>query len=155
MCIKLHPQTFHVFVDVSQQSISVTPSQDSTPAIDIEPSDTLKDNAIWSLNLLSRMTPSLYESVLGNTLQKNVQMLLVRPGNNMTAEETTLTAIAGSFTAMLDDILVGFGSTQLALMNPSTTVPVTGALHAVQTWSEQIYICHGGYQFVLTFVARC
>jgi hypothetical protein len=106
-----------------------------------EPLGRLMDDTIWSLNLLSRMTPSLYESVLGNTLHRNVQPLLARPGINatMTTEEATLRAIADSFTAIIDDILVAFGSAQLALSNASAPTAAVASLPALQV-GQDFYI---------------
>jgi hypothetical protein len=77
--------------------------------------------------------------VVGNTLQRNAQTLLARPDLNMTSEEATLHAISDSFTAMLDDILVAFGSAQLALSNASSSTPVAVSLPAVQI-GQGLYI---------------
>jgi hypothetical protein len=128
-------------VNVTEQSIIVASCPNCTEIVDIEPLGRLMDDTIWSLNLLSRMTPSLYESVLGNTLARNVQTLLARPSLNMTmtTEEATLSAIADSFTAMIDDILVAFSSAQLALSNASSPTAVAASMPAVQI-GQDIYI---------------
>jgi hypothetical protein len=137
--VTFKPQNFEVSVNTTEQTIIVTPLSDNATVIDIEPTGTLMDNTMWSLNLLSRMTPSLYESVLGDTLEKNVANLQARPGLNMTPEEATLSAISDSFTAILEDILVAFGSAQLAMANSSIPTPVTGILPAVQI-GQDLYI---------------
>ena len=57
----------------------------------------------------------------------------------MTTEEATLSAITDSFPAMIDDILVAFGSAQLALSNASSPTAAAASMPAVQI-GQDIYI---------------
>jgi hypothetical protein len=136
--VDFKPHLFNISVNTNEKTIIVSPDLNQTAISDIEPTGVLGDVVMWSLNLLSRMTPSLYDSLLGNTLQNNVLNLIARPGLNMTDEEGTLSAISDSFSAILDDILVAFGSAQLALANSSTPTPVIVTLQAVQI-GQNIY----------------
>lgn len=147
--VEFNPQAFAISVNVTSQTIVVTELSNTTEVIDIEPSGSLTNNAMWSLNLLSRMTPSLYESTLGNTLKKNVNTLLARPNLAMTDESATLLAISDSFTAMLDDVLVAFGSSQLGIANSSTSTPVTVILPAVQIGQNNYIFATAGVNFCL------
>jgi hypothetical protein len=146
------PQGFDIFVNMTEQSISVTPSPNITDIVDPEPTGSLMNNAMWSLNLLSRMSPSLYVSVLGNTLQNNVNNVLAAQDANMTEEEiedATLGAISDSFTTILDSILVSFGSAQLALAYSNTTTTVASTLPALQIGQDRYIFATAGINAIL------
>lgn len=144
-------QEFSVSVNMTEQTISVTPLKTSN-ITDPEPTGRLVNNAMWSLNLLSRMTDSLYVSTLGNTLQKNVNNTLNRPDLNLSTEEATLSAISDSFTAMLDDILVAYGSSQIALQNATTSIGVTSILPAVKVGNSYYIFATMGINIFLLLV---
>jgi len=129
---------FNVFVNNTQRSIDVTLIPQSIPNPELEPTDRLTSDVIWSLNLLSRMTPSLYESTLGNTLQQNAATMWARrdvyhsesvPTND---EDLILRSVEDSFTAMIDNILVAFSASQLILAQSSTPEAITAELPALQ-----------------------
>jgi hypothetical protein len=147
--VEFVPRAFEVSANLTSQTIIVDPLLDVNNMTDIEPSGKLANNVMWSLNLLSRMTPSLYESTLGNTLQKNINTLLARPDLAMTNETATLLAISDSFTAMLDDILVAFGSSQLGIANSSTSTPVSVVLPAVQIGQDKYIFAAAGVNLCL------
>jgi beta-xylosidase len=107
------PATFTVSVNVSSSSISVRYA--SVSSTNIEPSGHLVSNAIDSVNLLARMSNTHYVSVLGNTLSLNVLNMQQRYNASMTEEDTTTSAVANSFTAMIDDILVAYGASQIVI----------------------------------------
>ncbi|KAG6356909.1 hypothetical protein INS49_014784 [Diaporthe citri] len=76
----------------------------------------LRSNAIRSINVLSRMSTSLYISVLGEALDHNLQTIkssLLTANHDLTTQ--TLHATADSFTAMLDDVLGIYGGSQIVL----------------------------------------
>lgn len=124
------PTVFHVTVDRMQKSITVEP-QPSVKAEDIDPQGHLRANVIHSINLLSRMSPSLYVSVLGETLSRNVErMQKQRPDLNET--EAVTSAVAESFTAIIDDILVAYGASQIVIAQDTTSTVAHGTMEAIQ-----------------------
>lgn len=128
--VSFTPTAFTVTVDRSQQSISVQ-AQPSTEAKDIEPTGHLQANVVHSINLLSKMSPSLYVSVLGETLSRNVErMQKQKPHLNQT--EAVTSAVAESFTAMMDDILVAYGASQISHAQDVTFSATRGVTEAMQ-----------------------
>ena len=124
------PVAFNVSVDRSQQSITVE-AQNSTEVKDIESTGHLQANAMHSVNLLSRMSPSLYVSVLGETLNRNVERMQKRkPFLDRT--EAVLSAVAESFTAIIDDVLVAYGASQISNARDTTSSAARGVVEAVQ-----------------------
>ena len=124
------PTVFDVTVNRIQRSIAVK-ALPSAEAEDIDPSGHLRANVMHSINLLSRMSPSLYVSVLGETLNRNVErMQKQRPSLNIT--EAVTSAVADSFTAIIDDILVAYGASQI--VNAQDTIPTIahGLMEATQ-----------------------
>ena len=124
------PTAFAIAVNPLQQSI-VVEAQPSVEAEDIEPTGHLRANVMHSINLLSRMSPSLYVSVLGETLSRNVErMQKQRPHLNLT--EAVTSAVAESFTVIIDDILVAYGASQISNAQDATFSAVRGVVEAVQ-----------------------
>ena len=124
------PTVFHVTVDRMQRSITVEPLP-SVEAEDIDPNGHLRANVMHSINLLSRMSPSLYVSVLGETLSRNVErMQKQRPDLNET--EAVTSAVAESFTAIIDDILVAYGASQIVIAKDTTSTAAHGLMEAIQ-----------------------
>jgi hypothetical protein len=137
------PAMFKVSVNASEQVVSVTPEREGEGE-DIEKTGRLTSIVIWSLNLLSRMTPSLYESTLANTLQGNVATMLARhakyPDETMTEEELRLRAIEESFEAMIDDILVSIAASQIIYANSTISVPVTMKVQGLRIGQERYIV---------------
>ena len=127
---------FTVAVNATTQSILVDPQPAASHALtDIEPTGRLIANAMYSVRLLSFMSTSLYVSVLGESLFHNIETLRARHSNDASAADSpsvVYSAIADSFAAVLDDILVAYGAAQLVLSNASTTVQITGIYQAVR-----------------------
>ncbi|KAI4931792.1 hypothetical protein J4E85_004389 [Alternaria conjuncta] len=121
--ITFSPRLFSIDVDGILQTIVVSPVGSSN-AVDPEPTGHLQSNAVYSLNLLSRMSTSLYVSVLGDTLAYNLETL----ANTVRAldETTILRATEESFVAMLDNILGIYGGAQTALANETVPVSIEG-----------------------------
>ena len=124
------PTVFDVTVNRLQRSIAVE-AQPSVEAEDIDPNGHLRANVMHSINLLSRMSPSLYVSVLGETLNRNVErMQKQRPDLNVT--EAVTSAVADSFTAIIDDILVAYGASQIVNAQDTTSTVAHGLVEAIQ-----------------------
>ena len=124
------PTLFNVTVNRSKQTITVSP-QHSTKAQRLEPTGHLERNVVRSINLLARMSPSLYVSVLGETLNRNVARTQIQKPH-LTSKQAVTSAIADSFTAIADDILVAYGSSQISNAHSTTSSPVIGAVKTVQ-----------------------
>ncbi len=124
------PTVFDVTVNRIQRFIAVE-AQPSTAAEDIDPNGHLRANVMHSINLLSRMSPSLYVSVLGETLNRNVErMQRQRPDLNVT--EAVTSAVADSFTAIIDDILVAYGTSQIVNAQDTTSTLAHGVMEAIE-----------------------
>ena len=124
------PTVFDVTVNRIQRSIAVE-AQPSMEAEDIDPNGHLQANVMHSINLLSRMSPSLYVSVLGETLNRNVErMQRQRPDLNVT--EAVTSAVADSFTAIIDDILVAYGASQIVNAQDTTSTVAHGVMEAIE-----------------------
>lgn len=124
------PMAFNVSVNLSQQSITVE-AQDSAEVQDIESTGHLRANAMHSINLLSRMSPSLYVSVLGETLSRNVERMQ-KQQPHLSRSEAVLSAVAESFTAIIDDVLVAYGASQISNAHDITSSAARGVVEVVQ-----------------------
>lgn len=109
------PRVFAVSVNQTASLIKVDPT--TLQAADWEPSSHLKNNAIWSVNLLSRMSTSLYISVLGEALQQNLEATLSRHHESLDLLQGALRSTEDSFEAILDDILGIYAGAQITLAN--------------------------------------
>lgn len=111
--VTFEPTLFNVAVNATEQTINVSIIDiPRNQAVDIDPNGHLRRNSIWSVNLLSRMSTSLYVSVLGEALTHNLETVSA-PQN--TADKDPARAAAESFTAILDDILGIYAGSQLVL----------------------------------------
>jgi hypothetical protein len=129
------PTRFRVAVKTSEQMIYFHYSWE-WGGEDIEKTGRLTSMVTWSLNLLSRMTPPLYESTLVNTLQGNVATILARKTKSL-EEEVRLRAVEESFEATIGDILVSISASQIIHANSTTSVPVTAKVQGLQTGQER------------------
>jgi hypothetical protein len=149
--IFFEPTKFKVAVNTSEQVISVT-ENGIVEEGDIEKTGRLTSIVIWSLNLLSHMTPSLYESTLANTLEGNVATMLARhakyPDETMIEEELRLRAVEESFKAMIDDILVSISASQIIHANSSMEVPVTAQVQGLKIGQERYIV----YILMINFI---
>ena len=118
---------FNITVNITSKAIEVSPTGIATGANGLLPNLTITTNAINSLNLLSRMSGTLYSSILGDALTRNLATIVgdsATVGNDRSV--TALNALQDSFTAMLDDILVAYGAAQVSLANDTKGVPAVG-----------------------------
>jgi hypothetical protein len=130
--VKFVPTTFEVSVNVTTRSIAVQPTNFLTA--EIEPSGHLAANAIDSVNLLSRMSNSLYVSILGNSLQQNIlnKQLQLNLSSSGITDDVVTAATEDSFAAMLDDILVAYGASQVVISGDTTSTAVVAYVNAVR-----------------------
>ena len=130
--VTFSPTKFNVSVDLTVKTIQVVALPDIS-ATDINPTGNLTANVIHSLNLLSRMSGTLYQPILGEALSLNIVNIAGLLSYQDTSSTTiTNLGVAASFTAMIDDILVAFGASQI--INAGDTVPssATGTVIAVR-----------------------
>ena len=142
------PTTFNVSVDLIVKTIQVL-AVPNISATNIDPTGNLTANVINSLNLLSRMSGTLYQPILGEALALNTINMARRlssqdPSSSNEDSEVTNTnittlAVADSFTAMIDDILVAFGASQIINAKDTISSSATGTVKAVRV-GESPYI---------------
>jgi hypothetical protein len=133
--VSFTPTVFEVAVNMSSMRITVKPTQ--LKAVDIEPNGNLSANVIQTINLLSRMSNSYYISIRGDTLQLNY--LNMKQRTNKDDEDTITSAVAESFTAIIDDVLVAYGASQIVLAKDQTSIPAQVSQRAVRIGSP-VYI---------------
>ncbi len=126
--VSFQPTVFEVAVNMSSQQIMVHPT--ANDAVDMEPQGHLKLNVIQTINLLSRMSNSNYVSIRGDALQLNHDNMKQRRGVD---DETTVTsAVAESFTAIIDDVLVAYGASQIVLAQDTKQTQATVSYSAIR-----------------------
>jgi hypothetical protein len=127
--ITFTPTLFEVLVNTTTKSIRVKPHH-GLPAVDPEPTGNLTFNVVASLNLLSRMSNSLYTSVRGDALETNRETVKQRLDRD--DDLTTTTSVADSFTAVMDDILVAYGASQLVNAQDTVETEFTAIAPGIQ-----------------------
>lgn len=135
--ITFSPRTFSIVVNRTMQTIVASPMSDSN-TFDPESTGHLQRNAVYSLNLLSRMSTSLYVSVLGEALGYNLQTLTNSSDTATDSNETMIfQSVEESFVAMFDNALGIYGGAQLVLSNNgSVNVPIDGIYTAMHFGQE-------------------
>lgn len=133
------PTAFNITVDTTAKTIKVTTFKSSTD--DIEPTGNLTFNAINSLNLLSRMSGTLYQPVLGDALSLNTVNMAHRLSlqDSSSNDDAITLGVADSFAAIIDDILVAYGASQLINAQDTTSQAATGDVKAVRI-GARVYI---------------
>lgn len=140
--VSFEPTIFSVTVNSTTQDLIVLPvNLNDSQIIDIDSTGHLQGNAIHSVNLLSRMSTSLYVSVLGEALTYNLQTMI--SSSNTTSNDISdlaLQATSDSFLAIIDDVLGIYSGAQLVLSNASTQAAIYGSFEAVkigQPWYQR------------------
>lgn len=133
--VLFRPATFEVAVNETERSISV--KLKDSGATDIDPTGQLQFVIMNSVNFLARMSPSLYVSVLGDCLERNLNASK-KQSPNSTTEKAVNSSVAESFTAIIDDILVAYGASQLIAFDKNTA-PATNQVPAIRI-GQPIYI---------------
>lgn len=120
--IRFRPSAFNVTANITSAIITVAPADTTQEILDKNtPNATLTVNAINSVNLLSRMSSSLYTSILGDALLRNLAARSgVDPRTSDISDTTILASLEDSFTAVLDDILGAYGALQVAVCGDTT-----------------------------------
>lgn len=131
------PAKFEIAVNKTERSISVKP-QYSVAVKDIDPTGQLQFVIMNSVNFLARMSPSLYVSVLGDSLERNFNAKK-QQDRYLTDEEAVISSVVDTFTAIIDDILVAFGASQLLNVLDNITTVAQTHTPAVQI-GKPIYI---------------
>ena len=84
------------------------------------------------------MSPSLYVSVLGDSLERNTNATkILKP--TLTDEEAVTLSVANAFTAIIDDILAVYGASQLVYTDDTRLVNTSTQYSAVQI-GKNLYI---------------
>lgn len=131
------PATFNVAVNTTDKSISVQHIPFSER--DLEPTGRLTANVMDSVNLLARMSNTLYVSVLGNALSLNVLNMQERLNRSVADDDIVTSAVADSFAAVIDDLLVAYGASQVVIAQDTTPTPVLGLTEGVRI-GEPVYV---------------
>ncbi|KAK3652900.1 hypothetical protein LTR56_004848 [Elasticomyces elasticus] len=139
--VVFQPSAFNVSANITSKQIVVLPNPSVHAAITQLPNVTTTANAINSVNLLSRRSSSLYTSVLGDALARNLVSLVDQTDSADTKikQSDVLRSLEDSFSAMLDDILGAYGAAQIILGRDTDVVSVipTGRTTRI---GEPIYI---------------
>jgi hypothetical protein len=104
------PTKFTVNVDVANKLISVNPTnitETSSGVSLFDPTNGLVVNVIRQINGLGGESTTLYTSTIGDALMFNIAAI-----TSDSASDAAFAAIADSFSAMVDDLLVFIGSSQ-------------------------------------------
>lgn len=122
--VEFVPTVFTVSVDVRDRLINVTANDTATT--DPDPTGLLVNNTVLSLEFLSKMSPSLYVSVLGDAFSYNLNTT-TEAFPDMARPDAALRATEASFEAILDDILGIYGSGQISINNDTTVKRIQGS----------------------------
>ena len=137
---EFHPSKFEVATNQTAGTITVSllgPGEDVDPTSATQPfgRGRLQQSALWELTRLSQRNINLYTSVIGESLESNIERRANVSDWNQTTTKQTLDAVADSFEAMLDDILLAISSAELMVGPPNshTEAPVDMTVAAVVT----------------------
>lgn len=139
--VEFAASAFGVVANLTSKQIKVDPNMTAISDGRVV-NATITFNAMNSLNLLSRMSSSLYTSILGDALRRNLMSVAGVNSSTTTAivpSSSVLMSVQDSFTAMLDDILGAYGAAQISLANDtaSTFATVIGPASRI---GAEIYI---------------
>ncbi|KAK4956234.1 hypothetical protein LTR10_005755 [Elasticomyces elasticus] len=139
--VVFQPSAFNVTANITSKQIVVSPKPGVGAAVTQLPNITITANAINSVNLLSRMSSSIYTSVLGDALARNLVSVIDQtdPADTKIKQSEVLRSLEDSFSAVLDDILGAYGAAQIVLSRDTDVVSVipTGRTTRI---GEPIYI---------------
>lgn len=135
--VHVAPASFKVSAKYTERSIKA--KQSGQAPYDPDPTGRLQWVVMNSINLLARMSPSLYVSVLGDALEPSVNAMTSR-NPDFSEEEATTSGIAEAFSAMIDDILVAYGASQLVHAKDSTSMAATTHSATVQIGKSATYL---------------
>lgn len=130
------PTVFTVTANVTNSSITVTHLDRAT--MDPDPTRVLVDHTVLSLNYLSKMSSSLYVSVLGEAFSSNLNATL-NSTQHTTRAEAALKATEASFEAILDDILGIYGSGQMLINDEARNTTVQGTFKSYRIGTPLVH----------------
>ena len=141
------PTRFAVNVFKATSTITVTPLNSTAPP-DPEPRGVLRSQVLNGLNAISTVSTSLYTSNIGDALAQNINNLMARQSSTMTltsadpahaSNDTILTAVSESVSAIADDLLMSFAGAALTIPNQTSTTTAI-AEYAVVAIGSTLYI---------------
>lgn len=151
--IQFSSSNFTVAVNMTTQTIEISPTTGDKGAINIEATGNLTTNAVMALSVLSHITSNNVISVLGNALMHN-QPSVAAQNPQLSSDEISTQGLEDSITALIDDLLVAFGASQPVLLNNSTNVTLTGIYIAIRIGSDKyVFAILGINLFFLAIVA--
>ena len=142
--ISMIPASFSIYVDTINRTISVTP-QNNDAVVDIEPSGFIADSASSVLGYMSMSDTTLYSSVIGTMLQRNINNVNQQYNLSSSTRDTIDQGVAESLEALIDNYLLAIASAQLLIANDSIQVPA-------RTFSYGFNIGEKRYAFAVFFL---
>jgi hypothetical protein len=115
------PTEFAVSVDVTNKNISVVPvttTAENASIVPFDPTIRLADNVIDQVNGIGGTSTTLYRSVVADALMSNIDA--ATNDTSTSPPETTFDAMADSFEAIIDELLLFVGSSQFFVPNNGT-----------------------------------
>lgn len=131
------PSEYSVYVNITARTIQVILSSSGGSTTDIEPTGLLAMNIFNNLELMSRIAGNNVVSTLGVVMSNNLRIAQGIYAASLTEEEVTLRAMEESLEVMLDNVLIGYGSAELATFSNSQPANVTGLFNAVRVGSDK------------------
>ncbi|KAJ5982713.1 hypothetical protein N7451_012813 [Penicillium sp. IBT 35674x] len=132
------PTVFTISLNITEKPITVSPT-DQIPDDSQLPPHNVTTSAVRSVNLLSRMTPALYVSVLGDSLQRNREARQIYSPKPDT-DSIALSSVEDFFASVVDDSLVSFRSSQLGIADDTQHSPTSTAIVKSVRIGNDIYI---------------
>lgn len=124
------PTWFNITVGLQERNITVTPAAKLPPAPyqAFSAEANLTQVVTRQLELISNMQINLYASLLGNSLNASIADFIAASQNSTTGRpmsfrDATLPGLSNAITAMVDDMLVAYGSAQLMIAKQYSPVP--------------------------------
>lgn len=130
------PTVFTVTANVTNSSITVIHLDRATT--DPDPTGVLMKHTMLSLEFLSKMSSSLYVSVLGEAFSSNLNATL-NSTQHTTRAEAALRATEASFEAILDDILGIYGSGQMLINDEARNTTIQGTLKSYRIGTPLVH----------------
>ena len=135
------PRSFNVSVSLQGRNITITPLSSPSPVADIEPSRNLSHTVMRQLEIIANDQTNFYTSLVGDSLNASVSdyKASLPISTSLNADGITLAGVTNSMNAMLDDMLVAYGSAQLMIAKDAVEISARVERHAIQL-GEGIYI---------------
>ncbi|KAI9857503.1 MAG: hypothetical protein M1813_008253 [Trichoglossum hirsutum] len=124
--ISMIPTNFSVDVHILKRTVTVTPQNDSLSSAgitDIEPSGFIANSASSVMGFMTLTDTTLYSSVLGIMLQRNIGNVQQQHGNSKTTKADMLQGVAECVQVLIDDHLLATASAQLIIAKDFITIP--------------------------------